>query len=140
MFFKNILFVCLFLILCPNILQAQDICENLDDAINRSSILMSIIYADSFQDFREGSEIRDFNRNIKINNELLKIQLNLQIMVQKKCAIRSRPVWVVEYMDDAMACQSARKRKGYDPSSDPEECDMSKWKRKKVPRCFMWVA
>jgi hypothetical protein len=79
-------------------------------------------------------------RVAQINNDLVKIQINLMIMQANGCTMPKEPIRGTEYVGFAVACSAAeskalleRLKDQYAEMRSLPECDTAKWARNFVP-------
>lgn len=100
---------------------AEPTCPDFDAAIDK---LTKNIALSSAEGLVENSAPRQTNRELRINNQLQLININLSLMAQNKCAARKAPVNPMVYLSEALDCATAQ-LKG---EQDSPACDMTKWK------------
>lgn len=84
-----------------------DICVKLNNAIDSSQKQMADELSDGLLD---NSAARETNRQLRINNELQLISMNVSLLSQNKCKLPSEPIVsnVPGYINSAMVCGAER--------------------------------
>jgi len=107
--------------LCALPMCAAD-CKSFSDTIEHS--LKLIAMADT-RGIGDNSAPRATLDELRINNNLARIQINLELMKASGCALPKDPIRQSDYMSNALDCSLAE-LKG---NSKAPECDLTKWVR-----------
>lgn len=105
----------------------QTSCEALSSANELS--LKRIAFELFTGDMSDNSAPRATLRELRVNNQLQLIAINLQLMIKANCAMPAQPVDIQAYAGQANACGSAISKRGL--GARPEECFIEKWQRMK---------
>lgn len=101
---------------------AQPLCNEFEAALDDYLKLTAKTYVEGIGD---NSAPRETTRLLQVNNYLQLANMNLTLLNQNKCAVRSTPISHFKYLSEAMACNLAMLER-----SDEKDlaCDMSRWK------------
>lgn len=108
----------------PALAQTDPICASLTDAYTEAAKHISLTWAGHFGD---NSAPRSTNRWLEINAHMLARQMNLQMLIERKCPLPDLPVRVIEYPQHINEC-GPELAKGYVHSP---ACAVSGWTPKR---------
>lgn len=98
------------------------LCQELHKALDYSEKVIASTGAESILD---DSSIRESMRELKINNEILKSQINITLMLHYNCNLPRYAFTGSSYASPAIVCFLEANKRG----PKIPECDMGRWKR-----------
>lgn len=115
---KNVLCACALLVLC-GVANAANICADLNSLTD--SLLKDIATANAGE-IGDNSAPRHTSRLMEINNDWLRIQLNMTMAQQHKCPPRDETLEPAIYFMSALTCANDRMR-----TPRPDSCNTANW-------------
>lgn len=106
--------------------QAQVDCGAFLKVLEHSNKLIAL---ENAQGIGDNSAVRAQLEEAKIANYLHRMELNLALMIQNKCAVPKEPFTSGDYLENALKC-SMEQIKGNFKSP---ECDLDKWTKHPEP-------
>jgi hypothetical protein len=102
--------------------QPQVGCGEFQKAIDHSNKLIALTDAEGIGD---NSAARAQLQEAQIANYLRRIELNLTLMIQNKCAVPKEPFTTSDYLENALKCSTEQINGNY----KSPECDLDKWSK-----------
>lgn len=119
---REILIAALVLLAASPSAMAQQVCVDFERAVDNS---LKIIASESAEGVADDSAARETMREARIGNHLQLISINLGLMRDQKCPTRKTPIYMGEFLKNALECSIARMKGEKDSAS----CSFENWKR-----------